>query len=514
MKYISILLLIILTVSCSVDYKSNPNQPVVVPTSTLINGVQKGVLDDTRSEEFSAGQMLIWMQYWGQTTYTEASKYLYSEPDNLDGWNNLYANAEDLISIINLNSDVDTRSTVAIYGPNEAQIAAARVMLVYIYLTAVELWGDVPYYSYGSSNPDFQANQVDSGILNPTYAKQEDIYSDMLSELTEAVTTFNSVDYVIDGDNFYSGNSQQWSRFANSLKLRIANRIKDSSDSAMQFINEVKGSPELFISSNLDNAAVTYESNAENGAPMYITFSVDNEHYYAPALSFVELLKGKKYDGTDLEGFTLDPRLGKYVEPNSNGFYIGAPLVDSNSTIVQFTEESDPSHDIIEKADRTVSYMDYSEVCFILSEINGWDQTWYESGVRASMELWGVESGDIDSFISGIAPASERSVITQKYISLYMQPMEAWSEYRRTGYPETLIKPNTTYTMTWQSKDESGEVIDKSEVYSFVPLVNLDDVPYRNKYPINEQSINEINYNEASERIGGDLQKTKLWWMP
>lgn len=512
-KAVMTLTLMSVLFACEVEYIENPNESVVVPASGLLSRVQKGLLDDTRNESFSGDQMLQWVQYWGQTMYTEQGRYLYEEPTNLEAWNDIYANAQDLVGIIELNTDAATKSLMEVYGTNEAQIATARVMLVYTYLTAVELWGDVPYYSYGSDDSTFQANQLANGVLQASYATQESIYADMLNTLGEAVTVFEAADYVMDGDNFYNGDAVQWTRFTYSLKLRIANRIKEKSADAADFIAFAKMNPELFLNSNADNAGVTYEDNALNGAPMYLAFNVINEPYYSPSLSFVELLKGKSYVGEDLPLFTVDPRLEKYVEKNDSGFYVGIPFVSSNTIVTQFTDESSPSFDIINKADRTVSYMDYAEVCFILSEINDWDEAWYEKGIRASMEQWGVEAAAIDSFMTTVAPASEATVMTQKYIALYMQPMEAWSEYRRTGYPQTLIMPNTTYTMTWSDKDEGGNVINNTEDYSFSTLVDLDDIPYRNKYPINELNINEDNMKAAAARMGGDSQATKLWWM-
>jgi hypothetical protein len=47
--------------------------------------------------------------------------------------------------------------------------------------------------------------------------------------------------------------------------------------------------------------------------------------------------------------------------------------------------------------------MEYAEVAFILSEVNGWDQDWYEEGVRASMERWGIAQPEIDAYIAGSA---------------------------------------------------------------------------------------------------------------
>src|SRR5690606_10731319 len=123
-------------------------------------------------------------------------------------------------------------------------------------------------------------------------------------------------------------------------------------------------------------------------------------------------------------------------------------------TVSKFIHESMPG-DAILAANYTEYYMEYAEVCFILSEVNNWDQDWYEAGVRASMERWGVEAAAIDAYVAALPAASEETVMMQKYIALYMQPMEAWSEYRRTGYPNTLVKANTPYQYTWPTA--SGE---------------------------------------------------------
>lgn len=511
LKFIAILFMSILFTACDVDYKTNPNESTIVPTSSLLNSVQKQYLDATRNEYFSGGQALVWMQYWAPTSLTEESRYLYQETNNIDAWNNFYTMAQDLISIIELNTDAETKTLMSAYGSNATQIAAARLLLVNVYLTAMELWGDIPYYSYLSTDETFQSNT--ETILQPVYATQEAIYSDMLKVLGEVAATFATADYVMDGDNFFDGDAAQWGKYANSLKLRIANRIKHKSDEAMAFIDSVKSSPDLFLSSNDDNVGVTYEDNAVNGAPMYIAFQVRGKHYFGPSVSFVELLKGKHYDGSNLEDFNYDPRLEKYAEKNEDGFYVGVPFVESNVTVELFTAESDPSHDIINKADRELLYMEYAEVCFILSEINDWDQSWYEKGIMASMSYWGVEASRIDEFIANVAPASEKTVMTQKYIALYMQPMEAWSEYRRTAYPTTLIMPNTTYTMNWEVLGSEGDTINETATFSFVPLIDIIDLPYRNKYPTNEQNINNANVLDAAQRIGGDEQDTELWWM-
>lgn len=47
---------------------------------------------------------------------------------------------------------------------------------------------------------------------------------------------------------------------------------------------------------------------------------------------------------------------------------------------------------------------------------------------------WSVAAADIDTYVAALPAANEENVMMQKYIALYMQPMEAWSEYCRTGF--------------------------------------------------------------------------------
>ena len=37
-------------------------------------------------------------------------------------------------------------------------------------------------------------------------------------------------------------------------------------------------------------------------------------------------------------------------------------------------------------------------------------------------------------------------------------------------------------------------------------------VPNRYTYPLNEPTLNAINYQAAASAIGGDLQATKVFW--
>ena len=493
--------------SCSMEYLEDPNNPTVPPTYGLMNNVQKTLLDDTRDEWFSGRQMLLWVQYWNQTAYTEEDRYQYRETTNQGGWDDLYGNAQDLKDIITFNTDEATKNDMAKYGPNENQIAAARIMLVYTYLQAVELWGDVPYWSYAGDNASFQANSVkETGANDPSYAKQSDIYPDMLKELKEASEMITG-SYVMDGDNFYNGNAEKWKKFANSLRLRIANRVKAVYPGAATHITEALAAG-VFVS-NDDNAGVTYEANAVNGAPMYRAFVVNAREDFSPSASFVTLLEG---NSVGVFNGVADPRLDVYVGLNADSSRVGVPLTGGNAEVNKFKWWSYPG-DAILAADKTLYYMEYSEVCFIQAEQNGWDQAWYVKGVEASMEKWGVAEADIAAYVATLPAASQETVMMEKYKALYMQPMEAWSEYRRTGFPNTLYKPYVPYTYTWKI-GEGATLRDTTATFEFQPLGGLTDMPTRNKYLLNEESVNNAKFNEAISNMGGNAQTTKLWWQP
>lgn len=507
LKYLSIILMgFILFSSCEVDYLDNPNEPVVAPTSGLMSRVQKQLMNDTRDEWFSGRMSLLWVQYWNQVNYTEEDRFQYRETVNRAGWNDIYSNARDLKSIIDINTDPVLKIDAATMAPNANQIAAARIMLAYIFQLATDVWGDIPYYSHGSSNPDFQALQGNNEVLTPKYARQQDIYTDLLKELDEAQAMILTDDVMIGGDNIYSGDALQWKKFANSLRLRIANRIRGKLPVlAATHINDAIS--EGVFESNLDNAAIAFENSALNGAPMYRAFYVENRTDFAPSYSLVELLKGNRGPVGN-----YDPRLEIYVAPNRDGYYYGVPLANSNGNVRTYRWESLPGTKVLSSTYSEV-FMEYSEICFILSELNGWDQTWYEKGVEASMKKWGVDGTEIITYMNNLPAASDENVMTQKYIALYMQPYEAWSEYRRTGFPKTFVKPGEVYEVRTLYKDSEGVVQEDVRNYTFSPIVGISDIPYRVKYLLNEASVNKTSLDAAILNMGGDAIDTKMWWM-
>lgn len=506
-------------VSCTQDFdelNENPNNPESPLTYGVFNYANRVVMDGTRNSFESARVALPWVQYSTQTAYNDEDKYAYRLTSGDALWTQLYTAASNYKKIIEMNTDPATAAASSAYGSNANQIAASRVMLSYVFLQLVDSFGDVPYYSYGNQDPDFQALKVNE-YLKPKFASQTKIYTDILKELKESSEMIEMNQPVFSpADALFAGNATKLKKFANSLRLRVATRVKGVVPEAQNHITDAIASG--VMTSNADNVGLTYEDNLTNPSPMYNDFRTRSD--FSVSKTFIDLLKG------NTGVFGLDQRLFKYAAPKDvakstilNGTYaestdlskyIGQPYgLPEDLSASQAAVANNFFSKYVYKRNYTEILMEYSEVEFLLSEANGWSQANYVNGVTASMQKWGVPAASIASFVATLPPASKANVLTQKYVALFMQPYEAWAEYRRTGYPDTsiLLLPGETAQLVVPAP-VTGET-----TYTFEPLIpGLTDLPTRLFYPTIIQTLNPENYAAASSAIGGDKMNTKLIW--
>jgi hypothetical protein len=227
-----------------------------------------------------------------------------------------------------------------------------------------------------------------------------------------------------------------------------------------------------------------------------------------------------------LNGYN-DPRLEKYYVKNSEGAYRGARngVVNPQSALLQtkvsagnFNQGSDQPWMFSAEA-----YFLQAEAKLRLGVGNASVKELYEQGVRASFATAGAagvdtylqstalplsswenpqtdRSIDVSSMLSMVTPAFDESaseekqleqIITQKWIALYPDGQEAWSEIRRTGYPG------------WVRIDS----------YSNTSEVTENDIIRRLRFPSTEYTDNGANVTEAVRLLGGsDIAGTHLWW--
>jgi hypothetical protein len=451
---------------------------------------------DNLRDEWAGGRMFFLLpQYWSQRNYTDEDRYAFRTTVTDAYWRFMYLSMMNLETIIRMNEDPETQGVVQLTGDNASQIAAAMILKCYVFSNLTDQFGDIPFSEAFLGNENRQ----------PKFDKQSDIYPKLLEDLETAVNMIPADGIINFGDIIYNGDMTLWKKFGNSLRLRLAQRMAnvDGGTALTSIVNSVGA--DGFFTSNAESAKFAYVGAGDNG-PLYDAWFIENRNDFTLSQPFVNLLKGISDEYNDItnpfEGI-LDPRLALLATP-VDGEIVGMPygMTDAETqafapTCPDFKENPSPVHS------QTYAYpfMDYAEVCFILSEYNGWDQTWYEKGIRANMEDWGVASADIDAYLADVPPASMENVLTQKYIAFYVQGEQAWAEWRRNGgYPRMIIHPGM------QTSEDAGG----APIY----FENLEgtDIPRRMMYPIEEQNINEASYDEAVANMGGDNMDVRVWW--
>jgi hypothetical protein len=513
--------LILVLGGCEMEYLDSPNSPSSPPSNAVFNNAVFNIVNSTRDTWWLGRFTQNTMQYWQQAEYGDEDRYAYRESMR-QTWATFYLTLENLRIVINLNEDPATKVNMMAYGANQNQIACARIMMAYTFHIMTDTWGDIPYYSYGSNNPNFQALQLAGAnqVIYPVYAPQAEIYADLLKELQEAEAQLDiTLPGFKSGDIIYRGDVAKWKLFANSLRLKIALKIRKANATlANTHINDAiaKG----VIMSNANNAIFTYEAVDKNASPMYRAWNVTKRKDFAVSNTLITLLKGENIYGHNGTVHTVpittnpfpglyDPRIEQYAERNIDGHYVGMPVAETSGQAATITWKSFPHiANITGKADYAPVLIEYAEIAFILSELNAWDQTHYENGIRASMQKWGVPTASINTYIGLVPAAGEETVLTQKYIALYMDGQTAWSEYRRTGYPRILMKPGN-YTV-YRPFNDTHYLF----VFSPIPAEITNDLPRRMQYPQYEQTLNGDNYQAAKAKLAGGLDNliAPLWW--
>ncbi|WP_282133867.1 SusD/RagB family nutrient-binding outer membrane lipoprotein, partial [Cellulophaga baltica] len=138
--------------------------------------------------------------------------------------------------------------------------AQIEVLEIYTWAQLVETFGDIPYS---------QALN-DSEYVLPQYDDAATIYSDLLTRLTAVIPTISGTGFG-SSDPIYGGDATAWTKFANSLLLRMGLRVVDVSSMTTQasaaITTAVSGG---VFTSNADNAEVEYQSATPNTNPVWV----------------------------------------------------------------------------------------------------------------------------------------------------------------------------------------------------------------------------------------------------
>ena len=384
---------------------------------------------------------------------------------------------------------------------NSNMIQACRIMKVFMFQKLTDTYGEVPYFDAGKG--------YNGNVFAPKYDTQEVIYNDLLKELDEAGDALDATKpFVGNADLYYQSNVTKWKKLANSLMLRVAMRLsKINPAKAKQYVE--KAVSKGVFTSNDDSLVLKHDAGPVGVKTNPITSSwVRNDLNGGEAntkfsKTFIDALKNNN-----------DPRLRIYAKLEATGNNNPASQQGLANDAKEFPggdkkKFSDPNTSTVLRLDAPTLIMSYAEVQFILAEaaVKGWSvggnaQKFYEDGVKAAMEVLtifgdkvpAVTPAEYTAYITvnpfkaaGTEAQKIEQIITQKWIVLLFNGFEAFSEYRRTGYP-VLVPVN----------DPTGET--------------KGTIPRRLIYDQSELITNSANYKEAIARQGLDLMTTRIWW--
>jgi hypothetical protein len=182
--------------------------------------------------------------------------------------------------------------------------AIARIMKVWLNAQTTDIYGDIPYFEANKSPQE--------AISDPAYDNQKDIYLDFFKELKEAAAELDeSKESYGNADLYYGGNVAKWKKFANSLRLRLALRVRYAdAQVAADNMSDLEDSD--LITSKDDNAGLSTANDIEahrNGSYNSITNGLDpaeRQDYVSHQLVGKGLIDALV--GTSSPSDPLDPR--------------------------------------------------------------------------------------------------------------------------------------------------------------------------------------------------------------
>jgi hypothetical protein len=492
------LLGIVAVAACSTDLTSlnkNPNSPTTAPATALFTNAAVSSIGEFNGSFNTLSMTELFAQHIAQIQYIAEDRGQIRST-TLDGlWTAIYAGPlKDLQKVIAMSDSAKQPSTA---GPG-------RVLSTWIFQNMTDLWGDIPYSKALNG-------EAGGAAYSPAYDAQKDVYYGMLAALTTASTGMAAGVTVNDpglgsADPIYNGDDSKWVKLSNSLRARLALRMSkaDPAKAGTEITAAFAGG---VMASNADNAIMVWPGDGVYNNPWASNFSGRDDHRMARTL-------------VDTLNKLSDPRLPVYAQPTvaDPTKYAGMQNGLDNTYTAQFFNTTSRPGAIFypgitaygtfgtSAGNKTPSYiMTFAEVSFIQAEaaekgLGGLTPAqapaFYVAGVTASITQWGGSPAAAATYLAqpGVAyvggATGLQQIGLQKWISLFTQGTEAWSEWRRTGNPATILPGPSMYT---------------------VPAIG-GVIPQRLQYPPGEQASNAASLTAAITDQGADTQVTKVWW--
>ncbi len=437
------------------DVNENPNNPDSAAPNLLLPASQAAIGQIVGNFFQIYGN--IWAQYWTQnptsSQYRSIDQYNPAATAFDRPWLILYRNAL-------INADLITKAEGSSL---EYTKGIAYLMKAYAFQVTTDAFGDVPI------NEALQPSVFPA----PKYDAQAVVYDSIFHYIDQGMALISVPSSASPGaqDMVFQGNMASWKAFANTLKLRAYLRLAyvdpAKAEAGVKALYATAVSPATSPPFLTVDASIKYLSTGGNENPLYNEMA-------SPVLNKVQNLVASTtavnhFDDINNPVDNNDPRLAKFYE-----LFVTDANAKTERSIVQGSYNSNtgkqvspPSPLVGARANNTASatapvkLISAAESYFLQAEAvaRGWTNgtggvlaTLYAQGIQASFTA--VGAGDATAYIAaapdgaaalvaagGNTEARVKAIITQKYYAMCgFQGFEAWTEWRRTGYPDFFVQ--------------------------------------------------------------------------
>jgi hypothetical protein len=435
----SILIGSLLSCKKYIDINTDPNNPTDVPPKLLLPTTTVGIAWANSNQLGRAASILV--QHNAGLAGNPGAFDIYNLEGQFDNqWNSEVYNG----SVNNLRILINKTE-----GINAAYSGIAKLQLAYIFSIATDMWGDVPYSQAG----------VGLEFPQPRFDSQKDIYlgngalgiKSLLNLTREGLVDLDKTSPLLPGvdDIAYGGGTAgiaKWKRMGNTLLLKLAIQLTNvAPDTARNVISSVI-TGNNFINDNSLDFQVAFQPTVDNQNPIHAFDILNRPDEEMMSARFLTLMRS----------LNDTVRLAKmYTKPNN--VFTGYDNGDNRAPVVRANRSRVGAYLVGTNGEAPIRLITNFQRAFILAEAAlilgtaGDPNTLYQEGIRASMKKTGMTDAEINQYftdnptvvtLAGTTEQKRNQIITQKYIAWVGNGIEAYNDYRRTGYPVLQLSLN------------------------------------------------------------------------
>jgi hypothetical protein len=458
------------------DLYDNPNAVTTIDDAALFTKAVRSLFQGTADNGSSHFAGMHAHYYVAGSTWRAPDQY----GDGHDGDYNSILNDGYSGTIRHIEEVLELTSAAG--TENNVRNALANIIAVLGYAKVTDGFGDVPYTEGGKGKSQ--------DIVQPKYDTQQSIYADLIKRLTESIAVLKGADPAKaypNADPIYNNDLGKWVRFANSVRLRLAMRLRYADAGLSKSTVSQCLSEPLMESPGHDAYMIETEGTGNAWFTRRTGF---------PSIKMSTLLIDQ------LQG-TNDPRLSVFVGPDGNGQYSG--IVNG------LTDQAFGNSNFANLSDMGLALSSPESKLYVMTAAETWllraeaalvydndpvtANTLFRKGIEVSLQQWEVNATEISNFLASPTATlagtnDEEQIGVQMWLALTPNFFEGWSHIRRTGYP--IIPVRTSENL---SKGATNGIM-----------------PSRFNYASFELGSNSANVQEAISRQGPNKIDTAVWW--